>query len=70
MYVYAKLGQLQKTTCLHAYLWTSVFYFCGAWIHLKNHCKLSVKPKDRFLVDYLSESTSFSGSQSPLFTPQ
>lgn len=33
MYVYAKFVQLQKSTCLHAYLWTSIFYLCGIWIY-------------------------------------
>lgn len=68
MYVYAKLVQLQKSTCLHAYLWTSIFYLCG-YIK-KNHCKLSVKLKDRFLVDCVSESTEFSASETLLFSPQ
>lgn len=29
MYVYAKLVQLQNSTCSHVYLWTSVFSLCG-----------------------------------------
>lgn len=35
MYVYAKLVQLQNTTCSHVYLWTSIFSLCGIWIHLE-----------------------------------
>lgn len=32
MCVYAKLVQLQKTTCSHAYFWTNIFYLCRIWL--------------------------------------
>lgn len=68
-HVHVKLGQLQRSTCLHAFLWTSALHLCGVWVHNNNkkNCRLGVKPQNRFLVGCLSESAEFWGSQSPFF---
>lgn len=56
------------SVCMHIYGQAYFISVESGYIKKKNHCKLSVKPKDRFLVDCLSESTEFSG-QRVLFSP-